>query len=130
MKDAVSEKDMLIAEDALIADVQFVTHNLLSHKAISRSDLARRMNVSEAYVSQLFKDTTRNLTLKTVARIFCALGEEAQFTSETMEILAPRRTHKKSQKSGSISFVLNNVLANDPYTQCNDNEYEGDLVAA
>lgn len=69
------DTDMLIAEDSLIADVQFTIHNLLEQKGVSRAELARRLSVSEAYVSQLFSDVTRNLTLRTIARVFKALGE-------------------------------------------------------
>jgi transcriptional regulator with XRE-family HTH domain len=131
---ATSPKDMLIAEDALIADVQFAIHNLLSEKGVNRAELAKRMDVSEAYVSQMFKDTTRNLTLKTVARIFCALGEEARITSDTLDRLIPAKSKRESaarpnKKDNEAVLALRRLFGVGTYEHCNDNDYEFDLAA-
>jgi transcriptional regulator with XRE-family HTH domain len=81
-------KDMVIAADKLIADTQFAIHNLMEAKDVSRRELARALDVSEPRISQLFHDTT-NLTLRTIARIFHVLGEDARITSRTLDRLIP-----------------------------------------
>ncbi|MFW6118996.1 MAG: helix-turn-helix domain-containing protein [Planctomycetota bacterium] len=55
-----------------------ITAQILDHMRandISRAELARRMNVSEAYVSRLFGET-RNFTLETLGKLAVALGIE------------------------------------------------------
>jgi transcriptional regulator with XRE-family HTH domain len=88
MERTIDEK-MVVAEDTLIADVQFAIHNLLEAKRVSRATLARKLGVSEARISQLFCDEAKNLTLRTLARIFHVLGEEPQITSDTLRRIIP-----------------------------------------
>ena len=135
MNSANVKKHMLIAEDAFIADAQFAIHNLLAAKRVSRAELARRMEVSDPYVSQLFNDDTRNLTLRTVARIFQALGEEPQLTSETLEKLTLRSGNLEARASSrctddEIAMLFQCVTTNQFRLECNDNELEDELVAA
>ncbi len=141
MSRTIGNRDMIIAEDALIADVQFAIHNLLEAKGKSRADLARALNVSEARISQLFRDNTKNLTLRTIARIFCALGERAQITSPTLKEIIPiegrdeREFAKPLRGAAEADFVLARL-----YEECraraafrleaNDNAFEDDLIAA
>ena len=89
---AITPDEMISAEESLIADVQVVIHNLMEDSHVSRADLARALGVSEARVSQMFSDAAPNLTLRTMARIFRALGEECRVTSDRWEdILASAR---------------------------------------
>src|SRR6185312_13306193 len=64
-------------EEALIADVQADICSLLAEKRVSRAELARRMGVSAAYISQMLGDEGGNLTLRTIARVYDAVGERA-----------------------------------------------------
>jgi transcriptional regulator with XRE-family HTH domain len=139
MGKTIGNHDMIIAEDALIADVQFAIHNLLEAKGKSRADLARALNVSEARVSQLFRDNTKNLTLRTIARIFCVLGEHAQITSSTLKEIIPIYGRDDSQPAKPMCGVADFVLAR-LHEECraraafrleaNDNAFEDDLIAA
>ncbi len=81
--------DMIIAEDALISDVQFAIHNLMEVKGFSRADLARALSISETQVSSLFHDEPKNLTLCLIARIFHTLGEKPQLTSSCLLKIIP-----------------------------------------
>jgi len=138
MPHVIPNEEMLIAEDALITHVQFAIHNLLTKKAVTRAQLARRMGVSEPYVSQLFKDNSRNLTLKTIARIFCAIGEEPQITSETLSEVLPSPKKREGSNSAKpkkrmdwIAMILSETkrMSDDFRPECNDNEFEVDLAA-
>lgn len=85
MKKNVETRDEIFAEEGFIADVQFAIHNLLEDKKMTRADLARALDISQARVSQMFGDAAKNLTLRTLARIFHALGEDIRVTSPRLE---------------------------------------------
>ena len=142
---SVSENEMLIAEDALIADVQFALHNLLAKKEVSRAELARRMNVSDAYVSQMFRDHARNLTLKTIARIFRAVDEDPRITSETLDSIVNRNvsehtpardiasfTHREEVIRQMLHTALSSEFRRGHHNACkaNDNEKIEEVVVA
>lgn len=61
-------------EESVIADVQYEICRLMKEGGVSRAELARRLAVSAPYVTQLLNDDA-NLTLRTVARVFDALGD-------------------------------------------------------
>ena len=65
------------AEAAFILLAQTEMQKIMNRKGLRYRDLARRMGVTEARVSQMFGDTATNLTIKTVARVFHQLGETA-----------------------------------------------------
>jgi transcriptional regulator with XRE-family HTH domain len=54
---------------------------ILNRDGLKYRDLARKLGVTEARVSQIFSETAANLTIKTIAKIFNRLGEEAYLTS-------------------------------------------------
>ena len=145
MSSVISNEMFTMAEDDLITDVQFAIHNLLEEKGVSRSELARRMNISEARVSQIFRDEPSNLTLKTIARIFCALNEKPRFTSPILNALMPDIHDDEMQftsmkRVDEIAAILMDAKRIDitevlgprivSRLECNDNEFEGLQLAA
>jgi len=85
MKRNDAKKARIFAEEGFIADTQFAIHNLLEDKKMNRADLAKALDVSEARVSQMFSDEAKNLTLRTIARIFHVLGEEVRISSPRLD---------------------------------------------
>lgn len=69
------------AEADFILAVQSEIQKLLNGKGLRARDLAKRLDVTEARVSQMFGDQAKNLTLRTIARIFHQLGETAYITT-------------------------------------------------
>lgn len=134
----------IYAEEGFIADVQFAIHNLLEAKQKSRADLARAMGVSDARISQLFSDNPRNLTLRTIARVFHALEEEPELTSLALGRLIPTALERQRRTKLMTMFKklkakesLNEALVKDAKSaqvkfklEANDNEGEIDLLAA
>lgn len=53
----------------------------LEAQNMTQRELARRLDCSDAYVSQMLNGT-RNITLHTLADIACALGKRAKITLE------------------------------------------------
>jgi DNA-binding Xre family transcriptional regulator len=69
------------AEAAFVLKTQSEIQKILNKKGLRPRDLAKRLNVTEARVSQMFGDHAKNLTLKTIARIYHQLGETAYITT-------------------------------------------------
>lgn len=67
--------DALLAEDRFLLSVQSTIQKLLNDRGIRYRDLAKRMGVSEARVSQMFGDTATNLTIRSIAKILHLLGD-------------------------------------------------------
>jgi transcriptional regulator with XRE-family HTH domain len=141
MSRAINDEERILAEEAFIVDAQFAIHNLLEAKGMSRADLARALNISEARVSQLFGHNPKNLTLRTIARIFRALGEEPRLTSDTLDRLIPAASSEPPALADSIpddgTMELMDVMLREVMRsrlnfvpRANDNIIEDDLVAA
>lgn len=67
----------VFAEERLVAEIQSLLLEVMELKGINFADLAGRMGVSKARVSQIFSDN-QNFTLRVVAGAFHALGEEIE----------------------------------------------------
>ena len=63
------------AEEHLLIDCQILLHETIVSKNINRSELADKAGMSKARLSQLMRPEA-NPTIKTMARLFHALGEE------------------------------------------------------
>lgn len=68
--DPAIEREETLAQDRFLIMVQSAIQNVLNDKGLKYRDLARRMRVSEARISQLFSDDASNMTVKTIAKVF------------------------------------------------------------
>lgn len=73
----------IFAEENLRVDIQHRLQTVMNHLGVKQSDLAVRLGRSEAFISQVF-DSKMNITVRTMARIFHALGDECVVTSATL----------------------------------------------
>lgn len=69
------------AEAEFVLAVQCEIQKLLHDKNLRARELSKRLKVTEARVSQMFGEQAKNLTLKTIARIFHHLGETPHITT-------------------------------------------------
>lgn len=78
MNDARTDagREERLAEERALYMTQTAIQRQLNRQGLRYRDLARRLEVSEARVSQLLGDDALNLTVRTVARIFHRLGEQ------------------------------------------------------
>jgi DNA-binding Xre family transcriptional regulator len=128
-----AHEDAIFAEEALIVDVQTAIHTLMVDRDMSRAELARKLDVSQARVAQMFSDSAKNLTLRTVARVFHALGERCRVTSDRLETLvdcpepekpqALRPAERASFDFGSMSELLEQL---ESMSRARDDEYSND----
>lgn len=71
-------------EEEFLLDVQTAIYWLLKDKGFTQKKLADRMGISASAVSQFFDEDGKNLTLRTVAKVFSILGEQAEVTSDRL----------------------------------------------
>lgn len=74
------EVSRIEAEENLLIDFQFLIQELMVTKNISRAELSERSGLSAARLSQIFHSGA-NPTVKTMARIFHALGEAGRLNT-------------------------------------------------
>lgn len=91
---AADEYALALAQERIVVEAQVAIHRLLRKAGLKQSDLAGLLGVSEARVSQLFGDNARNLTLRTLARVFHVLGSRCRVVdaAELTQAPAPAET--------------------------------------
>lgn len=82
--------------DSLALSVQFALQKAMRDHSLSKTELAKRLNVSAARISQCLGKDASNLTLKTIAKFADAIGEEFEFLS-LADINKMRMKEKKPQ---------------------------------
>ncbi len=88
-----SEEEETFAIEALVFSVQIALQKAMSRRGVTNKDLAERLGMTPARVSQIFATKGANLTLKTIARIQHALGEEFEYVRKK-DIRAPVTSRK------------------------------------
>lgn len=99
-------------EESFVAEVQHEISRLMKAKGVTRAELARRMKVSAPHVTQMLGDEDANLTLRTVARIFDALGEKATIGVR----LVAEEIETKSAQRQVAQVEWGSVVANDRWS--------------
>lgn len=90
----VRSRDEIVAEEDLVIDVQFLIQDLLDERGMTRADLAGRLGISKARLSQLMRPEA-NPTLRSVARILHALDDRAVLTAKSRDS-ADRRSSEQA----------------------------------
>jgi transcriptional regulator with XRE-family HTH domain len=71
----------LLAIEALVAEASEVIARLMHDQNMSKADLARRLNKSRAWVTQLLSGKA-NMTIRTLAEVAYALGAEVNLQAQ------------------------------------------------
>jgi transcriptional regulator with XRE-family HTH domain len=101
----------LLSIEALVAEASEVIARLMAEQNVSKADLARRLNKSRAWVTQLLSGKA-NLTIRTLAEVVYALDAE-------VKIHAQPPTWKMAGKPLStgwqpVVFKMDNYLVESP----------------
>jgi transcriptional regulator with XRE-family HTH domain len=94
------EEQEVYAVERFRVDVQSSLYAAMKAAGVSQSELAHRMQVSPAYITQLF-DTGRNLTVRTVAKVCYALGREPRLNL-LVEGASPKRWTQRTERRHGI----------------------------
>lgn len=90
--------EVMLAEEEAVAHVQAMVLRLLADKGMTQNDLAKAMGVSPSHVSQLLADEPQNLSIKKVASVFHALGEEICISCSGVDRLNREAAVRNAQK--------------------------------
>jgi transcriptional regulator with XRE-family HTH domain len=71
----------LLAVEALAAEASEVIASLMAEQNVSKADLARRLNKSRAWVTQLLSGKA-NMTVRTLADVAFTLGAEVKLQAQ------------------------------------------------
>ena len=71
----------LLAIEALVAESSEVIARLMAEQNVSKADLARRLNKSRAWVTQLLSGKA-NMTVRTLAEVVYALDAEVKLQAQ------------------------------------------------
>ena len=72
------EEEVFAIED-LVFSTQIALQKAMNRKGVTNKELSERLGMTPARVSQIFSTNGPNLTLRTIARIAHALGEDFKF---------------------------------------------------
>lgn len=102
-------------EESFVAETQAQLSRLLDDKGVSRAELARRLNVSRARITQIFSDEAQNLTLRLLVRSYLALGEEPVVLSrseyEQLQCAAENVAVQKVESGSSVDGIAEALIA-------------------
>ncbi len=87
------KEEEAFAIEALVFSVQIALQKAMNRRGVCNKDLAERLGMSPARVSQIFATKGANLTLKTIARIQHALGEDFEYVRK-IDIKSPATVQK------------------------------------
>jgi transcriptional regulator with XRE-family HTH domain len=94
-------------EEHFISEIQARLSQIMDEKGVTRAELARRLDVSRARVTQIFSDDCRNFTVRLLARSFLALEEEPVVIarSEYEALVNSQSSRSNSKDVKAIPFV-------------------------
>jgi transcriptional regulator with XRE-family HTH domain len=113
------ERQREFAEERLIVDAAEEIWTAMEHEGISKSDVARILGKSKAYVTQVLSGS-RNMTLRTFATIAHILGYE-------VEVSLKRRTSEAEWKPLTDAVVVQlrpSILSAHDVNVCNDGRWQ------
>lgn len=70
-----------LSVETLVAEASELIARLMAKENLSKADLARRLNRSRAWVTQLLSGRT-NMTIRTLAEVSFALGAEVKLSEQ------------------------------------------------
>lgn len=95
--------EAILAEEEAIAYVQSMALRILREKKIKKSELAKQMGVSAAYITQILTEAEpKNLSIKKVANIFYFLGEKIEFSCDFIRTLDAKAYEKKNRNRAMV----------------------------
>ena len=97
------EDTVIEAEEDFVIDAQFLIQELMNEQGLSRADLAKRLGVSKARLTQMMRPDA-NPTLRSVARVAHALGEKLRLRREPEVVIA---------KEDALTLIWNEITAHE-----------------
>lgn len=119
------------AAEALAVSIQLAIQKAMMRNSVSQKELAERLGVSAARVSQILSAHGRNLTLNTLGRIAHALQEDFEFVAvRDIQELKAKTKARERKASASLASEAWGLMEN-PWTDdsANENKFPRKLAA-
>ncbi|WP_299303690.1 helix-turn-helix transcriptional regulator [uncultured Litoreibacter sp.] len=100
------------AIEDMIFSIQIALQKAMRNNGVSQKMLAERLGYSAGRVSQIFSEEGANLTLKTVAKVAHAIGEEFEFVQRLNEA-DTGIAEALSRENNRVATEWSEVIAND-----------------
>lgn len=102
-------EEEIYAIEAMVFSVQLALQKAMNRRGVSNKELSERLGMTPARVSQIFSSNGPNLTIKTIARIAHALGDDFEMVSK-QDITTPL-PEGKAKSFKSVVLQMNPRLA-------------------
>ncbi len=101
----------LLSIEALVADASEVIASLMADQNMTKADLARRLNKSRAWVTQLLSGKA-NMTVRTLAEVVYALGAEVKLNAHLRTSNAARKP--AGTECRQVVFKMDELVLESP----------------
>lgn len=115
-----------IAVEALMVSVQLALQRVMQQQGLNQKQLAERTGYTPARISQILSNPGGNLTIKVIAKIALALGEDFEFVPRK-QLRSMKKATKRHARTGADSPQLSVVAAfkavntNSPWVDASKN---------
>lgn len=116
------DREVLEAEEAAVMKAQGLIEWIMHTRGISNKELAARLDVSQAAVSQMLGLSPKNLSMKKLARVLHALDDELVITSKS-------RANSLATKQEEEGALWVKVMVQDAIKRVSAPKYELPLHA-
>ena len=106
----LSESDLERAEELALALAQSTIQNAIDESGIPRAEVARRMGRSRSFVTRIMSGS-HNLTVKTLARVVGACGQEIRFQRTPAMMSWDAAKHPMETSASTLRVSDNQQLA-------------------
>jgi transcriptional regulator with XRE-family HTH domain len=101
----------LLSIEALVAEASEMIARLMAEQNVSKADLARRLNKSRAWVTQLLSGQA-NMTIRTLAEVVYALDAEVKLQAKPPALKGPGKSAGGGRQP--VVFKLDHLLLESP----------------
>jgi transcriptional regulator with XRE-family HTH domain len=105
MEDPAFRKQLAV--ETLVTEAAEIVAHMMAEQGLSKADLARQLNKSRSWVTQLLSGET-NMTVRTLAEVVFALGGKVELQGQRTSSRARRK------KGGSVVFEMDNKRLSGP----------------
>ena len=107
LSDEIAASPELMREfqkERLVTEIGELISRIMHEKGVTRKELADRLGTSRAFVSKLLR-TGSNMTARTLADVFFALGFSLRVVERPISVLTPRLEVSEAPSANTVTFA-------------------------
>lgn len=108
------QRQRIFEQERVLVDAVELVSTAMEFRGVNRSELAKRLNCSKAYITQVLRGN-QNLTLKTLADVFYGLNCRLVFAAVT-------ETGALFNRPWNVTHETSNAVAINEYRQTDRNQ--------